>query len=243
MIFRSIAASVKSRDWGTVVLELFVVFVSVFAAFQVDRWNEERRLAANVSTHLDALRADFAENERRLRESISWNDRQLLAANILREQLRLDAPTIAASALNEEFSELARLPTFEAVDLAYRNIIATGEIASVGDARLRTQLASFYAIYDQMRLIQNTQELQFVTTFQPYVIRNLDYAATVRSVFADRTQLQPYIDPEMILEAIKTKEFENIVVADWAMAKDLGANFDRLLESATAISEQLAANQ
>ena len=244
MVFRNLASNLKARDWGTVVLELFVVFVSVFAAFQVDRWNEDRKIAANVSTHLHTLLADFAENERRLRQTISWNERQKAAAALLREQIRLDVPTISVGELNNEFSELARLPSFEAVDLAYRNLISTGEIASVGDVELRNQLASFYAYYDQMKLIQNTQELQFVTTFQPYAIKNLDYAATVRSVFdAERTQLQPYIDPELILQAMKTKEFENVVVADWEMAMDLGANYDRLLRAAMAIEDRLAAMQ
>jgi hypothetical protein len=43
MILQRIAASLKKRDWGTVVLEVLIVVVGIFIGLQVDDWNQRRQ--------------------------------------------------------------------------------------------------------------------------------------------------------------------------------------------------------
>lgn len=43
MILQRIAASLKKRDWGTVVLEVLIVVVGIFLGLQVDDWNQARK--------------------------------------------------------------------------------------------------------------------------------------------------------------------------------------------------------
>ena len=42
MILQRITASLKKRDWETVVLEILIVVVGIFIGLQVDDWNRSR---------------------------------------------------------------------------------------------------------------------------------------------------------------------------------------------------------
>ncbi len=105
-------------------------------------------------------------------------------------------------------------------------------LADLTSSDLKKELAEFYAAYELTKVIQNTQELQFVTIWQPYALENLDYAASNNKPGATRNfvVLQPYIDPELVLGAMKTKRFENIIVIQWETAEDLVNDWSRLLE-------------
>ena len=56
----------------------------------------------------------------------------------------------------------------------------------------------------------------------------------------DGTALQPYIDPELILTAMQTKLFENMIVMQWETAEDLLNNWSILLEKTKRIQVLLA---
>ncbi len=74
MILQRIAASLKKRDWGTVVLEVLVVVVGIFIGLQVDDWNDARkdrqaehvyltRLLDDLDKSLDALTSERSDME------------------------------------------------------------------------------------------------------------------------------------------------------------------------------------
>ena len=116
-----------------------------------------------------------------------------------------------------------------------------GTLSDLSNPDLKMELAEFYAAHEITKLIQNTQELQYVTIWQPYALNNLDYAASNRKVRAGRDHpvLRPYIDPDLILTAMKTKQFENIVVIQWETAEDLVADWSNNLESVKRIQAML----
>ena len=43
MIFRRLAGHLRHDNWFTVILELVIVVVGLFLAFQLDRWYESQR--------------------------------------------------------------------------------------------------------------------------------------------------------------------------------------------------------
>jgi hypothetical protein len=196
-----------------------------------------------------SLTEDFGENESRLTLAISTGIEEMEAATTLRAELRKDSPDLSVAELNRLVSQITSLPTFEAVDLAYRNLISDGMLADFSNSDLKKELAEFYAAHELTRLIQNTQELQFVTIWQPYALNNLDYAATNRKSEATRDpealrafEMQlPYINPDLILTAMKTKQFENIVALQWEIAEDLVYDWSGLLERVMRIQVMLAA--
>jgi len=232
MIFRRLAGHLRHANWFTIILELVVVVVGLFLAFQLDRWYESQRSKSGLQAHLVSLTEDFTANETRLTSAISRGKQEMEAAITLRAEIRKDTPDLSVAELNQLISQTSSLPTFDAVDLAYRNLFGDGSLADLPSSDLKKELAEFYAAYELTKVIQNTQELQFVTIWQPYALENLDYAAsnfnsgTTRNFVA----LEPYIDPDLVLKAMKTKQFENVIVIQWETAEDLVNNWSRLLE-------------
>ena len=165
------------------------------------------------------------------------------SAITIRAEIRKDSPDLSVAELNQLISQTSLLPAFSAVDLAYKNLISGGTLSDFLSPDLKKELAEFYASNELTQLIQNTQELQYVTLWQPYALNNLDYAASNRQVRAGRDQpvLRPYIDPDLILTAMKTKQFENIVVIQWETAEDLVNDWSRLLERVKRIQAILSA--
>lgn len=243
MILRRLAGYVRNDNWFTIILELVVVVVGLFLAFQLDRWYESQRSNSELRAHLVSLAEDFAENESRLTSAISEGRQEMESAITLRAEIRKDTPDLSVAELNQLISDTTLLPTFNAVDLAYRDFIGEGALADLPNSDLKKELAEFYAAYELTKIIQNTQELQFVTIWQPYALENLDYAASNYKAGAMRgfAVLQPYIDPEVILGAMKTKQFENIVVIQWETAEDLVNDWSGLLERVKRIQAMLPA--
>jgi hypothetical protein len=75
-------------------------------------------------------------------------------------------------------------------------------------------------------------------------LNNLDYAAITR-LSGGRQQyevLQPYVDPDLILAAMTTKQFENVIVLQWESSEDLVNNWSKLLERARRIQAIISAS-
>jgi len=242
MILRRLTGYLRHENWFAIILELVVIVVGLFLAFQLDRWYESQRTKSDLQAHLVSLTEDFAENETRLKLAISEGKQEIESAITLRAEIRKDSPDLSVAELNHLISQITLLPTFEAVDLAYRNLISGGTLPDLSSPDLKTELAEFYAAHELTKLIQNTQELQYVTIWQPYALDNLDYAASNRKIRAGRDHpvLRPYMDPDLVLKAMKTKQFENVIVIQWETAEDLVNNWSRLLERVKRIQAMLS---
>lgn len=242
MMLRRLTGHIRQENWFDITLEFVVIVVGLFLAFQLDRWYESQRIKSDLHAHLVSLTEDFAENEARLNLAISVGEQEMDAAITLRAEIRKDSPDLSVAELNDLISQTSLLPGFSAVDLAYRNLFSGGTLSDLSSPDLQKELADFYAAYELTKLIQNTQELQYVTIWQPYALNNLDYAASNRKVRAGRDDpvLRPYIDPDLILTAMKTKQFENIVVIQWETAEDLVSDWSGLLERVKRIQAMLS---
>lgn len=242
MVLRRILGLLQRGDWFTVILEVFVLVLGIFLGFQVDRLYEDRQVRAEVAGQLEAIAEDFAENRVRLETAIGYATAQVEAAMLLRSEGRAPGGQFSTEELNRAFSVMSGLPTFEAVDFGYQSLLASGGLTVLGNQQVIRELAGFYAAYQLTRTIQSSQELQYVTLLQPYMIRHLDYAASMRPGGADegqRSRLYPLGNPELIREAITTQEFSNIVASQWERAIDLQDDYEGLLERVTRIETLL----
>lgn len=230
---RRFVTLVKSHNWFATVVQMTVVVMGIVIGFQVDRWYEARRSSEALESHLRAISMDFVENRRRLEVALGYVSRQIDAAVELRKQASGKEPSLAAPELNALFSTISGLPTFEAVDFAYRNLLSSPSADVLRNHDLKQELAGFFSVYELTRTIQSAQELHFAHVLQPYALRNLDYLVAGRPGSAnrdDRRALGTADNPGLILAAIRTQEFSNIVVAEWERAVDLRSNYDELLE-------------
>ena len=63
MILRRLTGHIHQENWFAIILELVVIVVGLFLAFQLDRWYESQRIKSDLQAPLVSLTEDFVENE------------------------------------------------------------------------------------------------------------------------------------------------------------------------------------
>ena len=72
----------------------------------------------------------------------------------LRAEIRKDSPDLSVAELNQLISQTSLLPTFNAVDLAYRNLISGDTLPDLLSSDLKKELAEFYAAHELTKVIK-----------------------------------------------------------------------------------------
>ena len=117
MILRRLREHVRQENWFAVNLELVVVIVGLFLAFQLDRWYETQRIKSDQHVHLGSLAEDFTENEARLTSAINRAELKMAAAITLRGEIRKNSPDLSVTELSHLVAQTTFLPTYHAVDV------------------------------------------------------------------------------------------------------------------------------
>ena len=167
MILRRIVERLKSRQWGTVALELALVVLGVFVGIQVSNWNDARKERALGAVYLDRIaedvRGDIVEMDEVLRVATT---RMAVLDHVLRDSGRRVLPTGFDSARGRVVIEevpaysvdatlspgfaLFILTTLEGNRSAYETVINTGGIGLMRDATMLRRIQDYYAAVDRV---------------------------------------------------------------------------------------------
>jgi hypothetical protein len=221
------------------VLEAIVIFIGILGALFADSWWEQRQTLSREVSYLEDLTTDFTENRARLNEQIVASDGIIEAALIL---LAFESPASArlfgTDSLTSLLHAIHLLPTFEPVNKTYDNILGAGELLTLRDRVLRAALANFQARLALMSVVQETQERQYVSLFQPYVIEHLDYLA-IATLTSD-VSLPTARDAESIYGVVGSREFRNWIFARLDWADDIRHQHERVLRQVDEVLQNLA---
>jgi hypothetical protein len=220
MILRRLAEAIKRQNWFVVVLEVMIVVVGIFIGLQVDDWNQERLNRASESIYLQELLEDFEANRAQLTDSISQFEEIVDAMTALLVESAQESPSWTAAQLNDAFRHIHRMPTFIAVVRTYANLTGSGDLVLIRNRALKNELAQYFAAADLAVLVQNTHEMELVQTFQPYVIKNMDFQAVYHRRIDD-FPIPPAVEPDRILDVLRTREFRNILTQKHTICTDL----------------------
>ena len=229
MLLRRISAHVRAENWFAVGVDLLVVVVGLFIGLQVDTWWEEQKEAQIEVVYLQEIREDFEANQANLQSETRKLENIIRAMIVLHEQSVLDAPSLSAVELNENFSEINDMPTFVVTNRAYINLTGSGDLKLIQNRKLKNAMANYYAAAELVSIVHATHEMDLVQSFQPYIIENLDFAA-VKKDLVDDFPLGASNDEGRILEVLATREFRNTVVLKWVICTDLLDQFRGMLE-------------
>lgn len=239
MFLRRISDHVKSQNWFAVILDLVVVVVGIFLAFQVERWYEDRRIISQEETHLVSLANDFAA----AREDVKWMiDRWQLAAEAGQTLLSLDT-TEGEVISNDDFyrlvADVQRNGNLEPKRQTYDTLTATGEIEAIRDIELKVKLREYYYVLDRIVDSRSRWDSEMAMVWEPYVNKNLDRVMLVKSAHPDDTgHLVPTHSPDRYRQIIGSDEFEAAVAKRWHFYRDRGNTYRDLLER-TILMENL----
>lgn len=246
MLLRRLFEHLKDQNWFAVGLDLVVVVVGIFLAFQVERWYSEQLLREEARERLSQVLEDFAYNERVILQSISSRARVVGAALNL---LDMDQRGASASDSGEFYRQLAAAsitltPRFSRG--AYDVLIATGEIDLLEDPELRNSLSDFHARMDEFMVFNQGMWLVDRNTFEPYVIQNLDHIAMLQYVHPTNApiglgiaQMRPNQESDAFIRVLGNSEFEGVLGAKWHATRDELVRLQRMLSRMPAIRSQL----
>jgi len=226
MRLRHLVGHIKTQNWTAVFLDFLIVVAGIVVGVQVNDWWGSRLDARKEREYLIELKEDFGQAIKEL-ESDSADYRAIATSMVaLLEASRHDDGHLSAKELNRNCSRLLYMVGTTIVADTYSNLTGSGDLSLIRSQELRNALASFYARTDIIRLVSQTHELQLVNTFQPYIVRNLDYLAVFeqdrqRALPAELKALPRAFDEDRIRRVLTTAEFRNIVAIKYDTSTDL----------------------
>ena len=227
MLLRRISEHVRAQHWTAVGIDFLIVVLGVFVGVQVDSWWDTRSNARQERAYLLELKEDFAQVINELEGDSKEYAMIAVAMVTLLEESHRDAPTLSVAELNRNVGRLIYMVGTPIVADTYTNLTGSGDLALIRSQALKNALASFYARSELIQLVSNTHEMQLVNTFQPYIVRNLDYLAVFdqhrkRALRADITDALPAaFEQDRVVRVLPTAEFRNVIAIKWDITTDL----------------------
>jgi hypothetical protein len=142
-----LAAGLKQRDWGTIVLEVLIVVVGIFIGLQVDDWNQARIGRADITEYLERIQVDLKRDEAFFTFLANEAKNKRSALTTIKEIVRGDGSPdedpdnffellLNSSSIGFEFPEVQTV--------TFLDLRSSGKLALIKDADLRTQLSFYY---------------------------------------------------------------------------------------------------
>ena len=152
MILRRIATAIAKQDWFVVIIELAVVIVGILIGLQVAQWDDGRRERIAERHYLTRLHGDIqAMIEWQIAEREWYTDhRQKVATglNALQACQLPDADRETFEFMLATHQNIAQLNVNRAT---YDEMISSGALSRLGNEFLKQQIASTYAIAEQIQ--------------------------------------------------------------------------------------------
>jgi len=178
MILRRLLQHTRETNWFLVIVDLLVVVLGLWGAFQLDNWKQQRQDAASEQFYLEQLHTELvtalAEQQERLAESLDTLNTATEAALLLQQPA--GGPRLSAEQCRSLW--LVSIRTGAPVVLTtMQELINGGNLSLIKDRELKTRLYQFQAQEESYRsysdkLRSNQQSLP--TFFPELIARSLD---------------------------------------------------------------------
>ena len=225
MILDSLAAGLKQRDWGKVLLEILIVVVGIFIGLQVDDWNRSRIDRADIAEYLQRIQKDLkrdaefysflADKARYKRDGLAALKRVLGEDGLPYEDTDSFFELVDdTSSMGWEFPEVQ--------NVTFLDLQSSGKLALIKDAELRRQLSFFYQESPhrsdriQSRITGYAAALYEITDLRARLVgRNKQFRdETINDDDEDDENYDMRADVESFLLAAREKRFLNLLTAE-----------------------------
>lgn len=154
MIISRLAESIRKADYGTLLLEMFILVAGILLALAVDRWNQDRVDAIETGRIVERLRSDTARNLQMFDETLPAMEQTLI--NIKALFRALEAGTMEGEDAVQVESGIAHIdvvPSYPLLFAGYDELIATGRLRQLDDPVLIDLLANQRAEYEAAQAV------------------------------------------------------------------------------------------
>lgn len=135
-------------NWRALTLELFVVFIGLLGALQVDQMRDNRLRDAAETRYLERLESEFVSFEETMDFLTRFIDRNLRGAEAVDEALRAgELLPENRSAFEYGLIHAGHLPAIEVPRATYDEMISSGALARMQSEELKRALQDFYSLH------------------------------------------------------------------------------------------------
>jgi len=240
MLLRRFIENVKTQNWAAVALDLIVVVVGVFIAFQVEQWYADRSLREVELNQLTSLQEDFRQTREDL---IRMHGRYMTgsdAAIRLLEISRNKNPDVSHDEFYDLLGAALHQGRFEVIRRTWDVLTIGGEISVIRNDALKAQIAAFFAEIDVV--LQNYGDAVGMHDLQDaYFIETFDYVEHTRYFHPEELSSVDVNDPPILpMDALQSVTFRNMIVSRWHFNHDLKTRMSGLLSRIEIIERMLA---
>ncbi len=231
MILTRVRALAENQNWGSIILDLFIVIIGFFSGLQIDEWWQNNQDSEKETAYLYELIEDFEANGDLLELMLEEGDRVLNDMIALSEQSNQDNLTLSSQELDERLSSLQSMAAFIPITRAYDSLTGSGELRLITSREVKTGLADYYSFAKVLELIQATHEMQLVQTFLPYLSENTEFARLMVSWQDDEDY--PLPEPRAnsgVEQLVGTRTFRNIITEKYYAMRDIYALHGDMLD-------------
>ena len=231
----------RSSTRQSLLLEFVVVVAGVIFALAVDSWWDERQERQSEIQHLAVLKTEFAENLRRLDQTIYAIEVNMSATRSLIEITEGAEARPGDEQLTQLTWDAFGFPVYNPLFSAYDNLVSTGEIRLIRNQSLKRNLAAFRANFESLRNRDWVLD-QWQNLIQPWVVDHL------RLDWMPPGYRQQWELPDPGLETdwdavLADQRFRGIVVNRFIAWTDYMNGVEELLPAARAIATELGIEQ
>jgi hypothetical protein len=242
LFLERVLTNLRSQNWLGLCLELLVVVVGIFLAFQVDRWYGDAVAARGTISHLTGLVEDVSGTRVELERAVRIYERTNRAAESL---LSVNDAQETEMTLDEFYGHVGALTSISAVTVVrrtYDSLVSTGEIESVANTELGAKLAAFYSRLSGYPARYDREIEVLHGTLEPYFTRNLDHSAMFLTIHpAASKSVGAFLPPDHYRRVLGSAEFAGVVTTKWHMTYDWMVITRSQIERALEIEGQIVA--
>ena len=159
---RRLGAAVGGMRWGQVILELALLIAGILIALAVDGWMDDRRDMRTERNYLELLVRDLDRDLDMLAEYTVFEERQVEDGIRAYRALRAGAPPEEREAVAASLSNLMSRRTLRITRPTYTDLISTGNLRLIRNARLRDSVTDLYERNERLLAIRDRNNLVFV---------------------------------------------------------------------------------
>jgi hypothetical protein len=145
MSLRSLVASLRARDWTSVIIEILIVVAGVFIGLQVTNWNEDRKDTRRGDEYLRRLHGELVQDALYLRDIAGfWSQVGDYGAAAL--AYAEDGTLYRGSAWETllAYYQASQVWPYRKPDVTFEEIRGSGNLLLIRDATLRARIAKHY---------------------------------------------------------------------------------------------------
>lgn len=218
--------------------EIILVVVGILIAVQIDEWNKGTEKQQVIKTYLNNLETEFETNKRILSGVIEQNQRSINASRRMLNIIGFDSIRFDENEWSEHTTlAFAPIITFQPNETVLSELIASGNIKSLSNLKLKNELSNFSTRLDEVRFREN-----IVMQDKELCVDETRKFGSMRSLFDRSGTSSGYLD---ILEGgkstgnkalLESKVFENNLLIFTASSIGLNNQYRTTLAAIDSLS-------